>query len=124
MHTTQFAIREPSVGLLRPVLELAAQEAARFADREHRPVIRIAGICGRTAQAFREAALARELGYDLGLLSLAAMKQDSVDALIEHCRAVADVMPGWAFISSRRWGGACCPRVLAALCRDRKRRCH
>jgi len=29
VHTTQFAIREPKVGLLRPVLELAAEEVAR-----------------------------------------------------------------------------------------------
>ena len=29
VHTTQFAIREPKIGLFRPVLELAAAEMAR-----------------------------------------------------------------------------------------------
>src|SRR5881392_2427013 len=29
VHTTQFAIRNPKVGLFRPVLELAAEEMAR-----------------------------------------------------------------------------------------------
>src|SRR5437773_6996777 len=29
VHTTQFAIREPKVGLFKPVLELAAEELAR-----------------------------------------------------------------------------------------------
>ena len=32
--------------------------------------MRIAGICGQTPQAVREAQLARELGYHAGLLSL------------------------------------------------------
>src|ERR1041384_6816306 len=29
VHTTQFAIRDPKIGLYRPVLELAAEELAR-----------------------------------------------------------------------------------------------
>src|SRR6516165_3404647 len=80
VHTTQFAIR--GAGLYRPVLELAAAAASG------RPVLKVAGICGKTAQAVSEAVLARETGYDLGLLSLAALK-DATDAeLLEHCRAV------------------------------------
>src|SRR5881397_254210 len=58
VHTTQFAIRE--YGMLRPVLELAAEETR--AARE--PVVKIAGICGVTSEAIDEAALARDLGYD------------------------------------------------------------
>lgn len=109
VHTTQFAIREPSVGLLRPVLELAAEEANRFAARESRPVLRIAGICGRTEQAVREAELALELGYDAGLLSLAAMRNDSVEAMVAHCRAVADVMPIVGFYLQPAVGGRLLP---------------
>src|SRR5215472_11538975 len=60
VHTTQFAIR--GAGLYRPVLELAAAAVSG------RPVIKVAGICGRTAQAVSEATIARETGYDLGLL--------------------------------------------------------
>src|SRR5438034_3546608 len=67
VHTTQFAIREPKVGLFRPVLELATHEMKR-ADAKARPasgigLVRVAGLCGQTKQATREAALARELGY-------------------------------------------------------------
>src|SRR6185295_11670140 len=58
VHTTQFEIREPRHGMLRPILEIAAEEM------RGREVVRIAGICGGTAPAAREAALARELGYD------------------------------------------------------------
>src|SRR5258706_272317 len=64
VHTTQFAIRE--VGLLRPVLELAAEE-----EKNHKPItLKIAGICGPTRQAVAEATLARDLGYDIRLLDL------------------------------------------------------
>ena len=110
VHTTQFAIRKPSVGLLRPVLQLAAEEVDRFRTRTARSIIRVAGICGPTTQAVEEAGLARDLGYDVGLLSLAALKQESVDALIEHCRAVAEVMPIMGFYLQPAVGG----RVLPA----------
>src|SRR6267142_6249125 len=60
VHTTQFAIREPRVGLLEPVLRLAAEEMDR-ADRTRRePLIRVGGICGERAQAVREAQLLAE----------------------------------------------------------------
>ena len=45
VHTTQFEIRDH--GLLKPVLALAAEEAARAAP----PLIKVAGLCGPTAQA-------------------------------------------------------------------------
>src|SRR5947208_14402311 len=55
VHTTQFAIRDSNVQLLRPVLELAIRTARDF--RTSLPVT-IAGVCGRTAQAIAEAELA------------------------------------------------------------------
>src|SRR6059036_801739 len=72
VHTTQFAIHDPKVGLLRLVLQLAAQEVRK--QEASNPGIAIGGICGQTAQALREAAMLREVGFDAGLLSLAALK--------------------------------------------------
>ncbi len=69
VHTTQFAIRDSKVGLFEPVLRLAVDVAAEYERHAGRRVVRIAGVCGQTAQAVREAALARKLRYDLGLLS-------------------------------------------------------
>jgi dihydrodipicolinate synthase/N-acetylneuraminate lyase len=63
VHTTQFAIRE--VGLYQPVLQLAMQAQAEWARR---PVVMIAGLVGKTAQAVQEAQVARGLGYHAGLL--------------------------------------------------------
>ncbi len=104
VHTTQFAIRSPEVGLFRPVLELAAEEMDR-APATDRPFVRIGGVCGDTRQAVAEATLLRDLGYHAGLLSLAAMKSATDDDLIDHCRAVADVLPTIGFYLQPAVGG-------------------
>ncbi|MGQ9455448.1 MAG: dihydrodipicolinate synthase family protein [Armatimonadota bacterium] len=101
VHTTQFAIRDPGVGLFRPLLELGKDEM----DRLGVPLVRIGGICGRTRQAVGEAQLLRELGYHAGLLSLAAMEGEDEDVLIDHCRAVAEVIPLVGFYLQRAVGG-------------------
>jgi dihydrodipicolinate synthase/N-acetylneuraminate lyase len=101
VHTTQFEIRD--VGLFRPVLELAAGVVA-----ERQPgdgFVQVAGAVGMTSQAVAEAALARELGYDAILLSLAALKTASDDDLIDHCRAVAQVLPIIGFYLQPAVGG-------------------
>ncbi|MCO5131861.1 MAG: dihydrodipicolinate synthase family protein [Xanthobacteraceae bacterium] len=100
VHTTQFAIRE--VGLYEPVLKLAAETAAAWTTR---PLIRIGGLAGRTAQACREAAIARDLDYHAGLLSLAAMAGASEDELIAHCTAVAREIPLVGFYLQPSVGG-------------------
>src|SRR5664279_4430299 len=73
VHTTQFAIRDPKIGLFGPVLELAAAEI------HARDVAKIAGICGLTRQAVAEAELAAGFGYEAGLLSLGALSNSSID---------------------------------------------
>ncbi|MEN6577696.1 MAG: dihydrodipicolinate synthase family protein [Phycisphaerales bacterium] len=95
VHTTQFAIHDPKVGLYRPVLELAIRTASEFAAAEQ-PIL-IAGLVGGTAQALSEAKLAADLGYHLGLLSLTALRGRSVDDLINHARQVAEVIPIMGF---------------------------
>ena len=101
VHTTQFEIREKRHGLLRPVLELAAETA-----KEEAPAaIRVAGVCGRLDQALAEARLARGLGYDLGLLSLAALPEADDDELLRHCRAVSEVLPVMGFYLQPAVGG-------------------
>lgn len=105
VHTTQFAIRDPQVGLFRPVLELAKEEM----DRATAPLVRIGGICGMTLQATREATLLRELGYHAGLLSLGALRDASEDELIAHCRAVAEILPVVGFYLQPSVGGRVLP---------------
>ncbi len=101
VHTTQFEIRD--VGFYRPVLELAASVVA-----ERRPgegFVQVAGVVGATAPAVAEAELAHDVGCDAVLLSLAALKTATDDELIEHCRAVADVLPVIGFYLQPAVGG-------------------
>ncbi|HEX5971719.1 MAG TPA: dihydrodipicolinate synthase family protein, partial [Gemmatimonadaceae bacterium] len=51
VHTTQFAIRDAQVGLLRPVLALAAEEARSRRGNSRTPFALVAGAVGDTRQA-------------------------------------------------------------------------
>jgi dihydrodipicolinate synthase/N-acetylneuraminate lyase len=99
VHTTQFEIRDPDVGLLKPVLRLAAEEASQ------NDVIKIAGVCGKLPQALAEAKLALDSGYDVALLSLAGLQEGSITALLNHASAIADVIPVMGFYLQPSIGG-------------------
>jgi len=105
VHTTQFAIRDPRIGLFEPVLTLAAEELTRANVRRSTPLLRIGGICGPTKQALEEAALLVRLGYHAGLLSLAALADASDDVLLEHCGAVGERIPLFGFYLQPSVGG-------------------
>lgn len=105
VHTTQFAIRRPDVGLFEPVLTIAREEMDRADATRHTPLVRIGGVCGATAQACAEAGLLASLGYHAGLLSLAALGSASDDELIAHCREVAVQLPLVGFYLQPSVGG-------------------
>jgi hypothetical protein len=103
VHTTQFAIRDPKIGLFEPVLNLAMEEM-----RAHK-VVKIAGVCGQRNQAVAEAETAARLGYDAVLLSLGALADASVSELITHSRSIASIIPIVGFYLQPSVGG----RILA-----------
>lgn len=105
VHTTQFEIRQPEIDLYRPVLEIAKEEFDRFAAIHKKPIIRIAGVIGKTSQAVNEAQLAKENGFHAVLLSLAAFGNASNSTIIAHCRAVAEVIPVIGFYLQAAVGG-------------------
>ncbi len=109
VHTTQFAIREPAIGLLRPVLEMAAsvvrEESAPGGGADRGPVVLVAGVVGRTAQALDEARLAADLGYHLALVQLGAFADASDDAMIEHCERLSEILPLFGFYLQPAVGG-------------------
>ena len=100
VHTTQFQIRD--AGLYEPVLRAAAAAIDGWSDK---PVIRIAGLVGKTKQAVSEAETARGLGYHAGLLSFAAFKGAGEEEILRHCRAVAKIMPLIGFYLQPAVGG-------------------
>jgi dihydrodipicolinate synthase/N-acetylneuraminate lyase len=101
VHTTQFTIREH--GLLEPVLQLAKEEC------QAHDVVRIAGVCGKRAQAVAEAQLASYLGYDAALLSLAALREESIANLLEHAKSIASILPVMGFYLQPSVGGRFLP---------------
>jgi dihydrodipicolinate synthase/N-acetylneuraminate lyase len=105
VHTTQFAIRDTHIGLFRPVLELAIDEARIELSDSARPFAMIAGVCGHTAQARAEAEIACALGYDAGLLSLGDWRTESEAELLDHCRIIAEVLPLFGFYLQPAVGG-------------------
>ncbi|MGR3341797.1 MAG: dihydrodipicolinate synthase family protein [Paracoccaceae bacterium] len=100
VHTTQFEIRD--VSLFEPVLETVAREMDSWSDK---PLLRIAGLVGKTEQARREAHIARAMGYHAGLLNLAAYRGASEDDIIDHCCAVASEFPLIGFYMQTAVGG-------------------
>jgi dihydrodipicolinate synthase/N-acetylneuraminate lyase len=78
-------------------------------EAQGRSLVMIAGLAGRTAQAKKEAELARSLGYHCGMLSLGAMQGASLDELIEHCTAVAAAIPLVGFYLQTAVGGIALP---------------
>lgn len=103
VHTTQFAVHEPGRGLLAPVLELAAETAAEY-DGDRHPVL-VTGIVGPTEQAVAEAELARDLGYDLALLTPYGTGDATEDELLARARAVGEVIPVIGFYLQPAVGG-------------------
>jgi dihydrodipicolinate synthase/N-acetylneuraminate lyase len=103
VHTTQFEIRDPQTGLFEPVLQMAMEEM------RGKDLVKIAGIVGKTPQAIKEAEFARGCGYDAGLLSLGAMREASVPEMLEHARAVAQIIPVVGFYLQPSVGGRILP---------------
>jgi hypothetical protein len=95
--------------MFRPVLALAADAVRASLAKQPRPFVMVAGLVGKTEQAVAEAEIAQALGYDTGLLSLAALPDATDAALIKHCRSVAEVMPLFGFYLQPAVGG----RVLS-----------
>jgi dihydrodipicolinate synthase/N-acetylneuraminate lyase len=105
VHSTQFAIRDPKIGLFEPILRLAAEELRSWLAPKPRPFVLIAGLCGRTKQALDEARIARSHGYHAGLLSLAAWRGATEAAVLRHCRNVAKEIPLIGFYLQPAVGG-------------------
>jgi hypothetical protein len=101
VHTTQFAIHDPEVGLYEPVLALAAEEL----NRTRRRLIRVAGVLGPTGRAVREAELAAKLGYDLALVTPSGWGDADENEILAGVAAVGEVLPVFGFYLQPAVGG-------------------
>jgi hypothetical protein len=108
VHTTQFAIRNPGIDLFEPLLKVAAEEVGEYERKTGNTVVKISGVCGPAEQAVREAATAKQLGYDAVLLSPAGLNEYSEEQLLDRTRKVANIMPVFGFFLQPATGGRVC----------------
>lgn len=109
VHSTQFEIRDPEINLFEPVLNLVSQTIDEHCQKTGKQIFKIAGVCGKTTQATKEANFAVSAGYHAGLLSLAALKDESIDDMIAHCRKIAKIIPIIGFYLQPAVGGRVLP---------------
>ena len=103
VHTTQFEIRDPKINLYETVLQLASEEIAKA--KLHRPFLKVAGICGPTPQAIKEAELACKFGYDMGLLSMGGLQDWTEEQILERVKIIANIIPLFGFYLQPAAGG-------------------
>ncbi len=103
VHSTQFEIRDPKIGLFEKVLELAIQEVKN--ENLNRNFITVAGICGPVEQAVSEAKMAAKLGYDIGLLSMGGLATWSEKDILNRVRKVVEHIPVFGFYLQPSVGG-------------------
>ena len=103
VHTTQFAIHDN--GMLRPVLEIAADVARKAAPG----MVLIAGVQGDPHQAVAEAELAAGFGYHMVLLRPQA---GSEDEMLARAKAVGEVLPVVGFYLQPAVGGQVLSRAF------------
>lgn len=102
MHFTQFEIRNPGIDLFEPVLRLCSKEIDAWSDR---PIVKIAGINGRTDSALEQVRIARDLGYHCAIVSMAAFKGALEQEMLHHVRELGKIMPLFGFYLLTGVGG-------------------
>ena len=105
VHTTQFEIRKPEVGLFEPVLRVTKEEMDAYEARTGKTLVRVAGACGEAEQACAEARTAKALGFDAVLLSPGGLAHRTEEEMVERTHAVAAEMPVIGFYLQTACGG-------------------
>ncbi len=105
VHTTQFEIRNPEIALFEPILKIVSEEIYKFEKENNTVIVKVAGVCGKTEQAVKEAELAKQYGYDAVLLSPGGLNDMSEDYMVERTKAVAEIMPVIGFYLQTACGG-------------------
>ena len=105
VHTTQFEIRKPEIGLFEPVLSIVSDEIDKYEKKTGKVIVKVAGVCGETEQAVKEAELAKKYGFDAVLLSPGGLNDKSEEYMIKRTKAAAKIMPVIGFYLQTAVGG-------------------
>lgn len=109
VHTTQFEIHDPDTDWYPRVLGLAAEEAREWAGPTAAEPILVAGILGPTPRATSEAGLARDLGYNAGLVAMKGWGDAPEEQVLQGIAQIGERLPIVGFylqhaIGKRRFG--------------------
>ncbi len=105
VHSTQFEIRLPQYNLFERVLRTVVGVIDEYERETGRVIVRVAGVCGDTEQAVREAKIAKEYGYDAVLLSPGGLPDLTEEEMLARTEAVAREMPVIGFYLQTAVGG-------------------
>ena len=109
VHSTQFEIRDPEIALFETVLAQTSRFIDQWCEKNGRKILKVSGVCGKTEQAVYEADFALGNAYDACLLSMSAYADDSIEAMLDHVRAIAEIMPVIGFYLQPSVGGRILP---------------
>lgn len=105
VHTTQFAIRKPEIGLFEPVVSVTIDEIKKFEESTGKSIVKIVGVCGETEQAVKEAEFAKSIGADAVLLSPSGLQMLTENEMLERTWIISSIMPVIGFYLQPSVGG-------------------
>jgi len=107
VHTTQFKVHDPQVGLYRPLLQIASEAVDSCRTLTGGEVIKVAGVVGKTERAVEEAKIASQMGYHAALVSMP--KGLGMGEMVEHLKAISREIAVFGFYLQPAVGGIFLP---------------
>ena len=105
VHFTQFEIRSPGIDLYEPVLKTCGEVIDNCCGSTGKTIIKLAGINGKTMSALKQAETAIRLGYDFGIVSLAAFQGAMEQEMLFHMKELSKIIPLFGFYLLTGVGG-------------------
>lgn len=104
VHSTQFEIRDEKVNLFEKVLKTVSETIDEYEKETGKTIVKVAGVCGDTEQAVKEAKIIKSYGYDAVLLSPIGA-ENTEDGMIARAKAVASEISVIGFYLQLACGG-------------------
>ncbi|MEM4561955.1 MAG: dihydrodipicolinate synthase family protein [Desulfurococcaceae archaeon] len=105
VHTTQFKLHDPKIGLYEPLLRLTSEFLDECEKVTGEPLVKVAGVLGQLSNAIREAELARDLGYHAALVSVHHLRGCDYEKILEYIKAISNEIAIFGFYLQPAVGG-------------------
>lgn len=105
VHTTQFKLHDPKLGLYNRVLELTSELLDEYGKTTGKPIVRVAGVVGPLDNAVREARVAYDLGYHAALVSVHHLRGQNYERVLDYIKEISSEIPIFGFYLQPAVGG-------------------